>query len=54
MLAKVKGGVGATTMARELAAAAIGDGKSVALVDLDGQGSLTKWWNRRTKGTAGN
>jgi chromosome partitioning protein len=53
MLAKVKGGVGATTMARELAAAAIGDGKSVALVDLDGQGSLTKWWNRRTKDLSG-
>lgn len=48
MLAKVKGGCGATTLTRELAAAAVADGRSVALVDMDGQGSLTKWWNRRT------
>ncbi len=48
LVAKLKGGAGATTTCRELAAAALADGKSVALVDLDGQGGLTRWWNRRT------
>lgn len=49
VVAKLKGGSGATTTCRELAAAALSDGKSVALIDLDAQGSLARWWNRRTK-----
>jgi chromosome partitioning protein len=48
LVCKLKGGAGATTTCRELAAAALADGRSVAIVDLDSQGSLTKWWNRRT------
>lgn len=48
LICKLKGGAGATTGCRELAAAALADGKTVALVDLDGQGGLTRWWNRRT------
>ncbi len=52
MVAKLKGGAGATTTCRELAAAALADGLDVALIDLDGQGTLTKWWNRRTKDAA--
>jgi chromosome partitioning protein len=31
-----------------LAAAALQDGRAVALIDLDGQGGLSRWWNRRT------
>lgn len=50
LIAKLKGGAGATTSARELACAAVLDGKRVALIDLDGQGSLTRWWSARTKG----
>ena len=52
LVCKLKGGAGATTTCRELAAAAMADGRSVALVDLDFQGSLTKWWNRRTAAVA--
>lgn len=48
LVCKLKGGAGATTTCRELAAAALADGRSVALVDLDAQGSLSRWWNRRT------
>jgi len=48
LVAKLKGGAGATTTCRELAAAALADGRSVALIDLDGQAGLTRWWNRRT------
>jgi chromosome partitioning protein len=48
LVAKLKGGSGATTTCRELAAAALHDGRKVALIDLDGQGGLTRWWNRRT------
>ena len=50
LVCKLKGGSGATTSTRELAAAALYDGKKVALVDLDGQAGLSKWWNRRTSG----
>jgi chromosome partitioning protein len=53
LVCKLKGGAGATTGCRELAAASLDDGKSVALVDLDGQGGLTRWWNRRTASRAG-
>ena len=48
LVAKLKGGSGATTTCRELAAAALQDGRNVALIDLDGQGGLSRWWNRRT------
>lgn len=53
MVAKQKGGVGATTLARELGVAAAAAGKSVVLVDLDPQGTLRGWWNRRTEGVQG-
>ncbi len=49
LVAKLKGGSGATTAARELASAVAGEGKPVAVIDLDGQGSLSRWWNRRSK-----
>ena len=48
LVAKLKGGSGATTTCRELAVAALQDGRKVALIDLDGQGGLSRWWNRRT------
>jgi len=48
VISKLKGGSGATTTTRELATAALADSKSVAIIDLDAQGSLTNWWNRRT------
>ena len=53
MVAKQKGGVGATTLARELGVAAASAGKNVVLVDLDPQGTLRGWWNRRTEGAQG-
>jgi hypothetical protein len=53
MVAKQKGGVGATTLARELGVAAAAAGKRVVFVDLDPQGTLRGWWNRRTEGAAG-
>ena len=49
MVAKQKGGVGATTLARELGVAAAEAGKRVVFVDLDPQGTLRGWWNRRTE-----
>lgn len=42
-----KGGAGKTTLVRNLAIAAWQAGQRVALLDLDPQGSLTAWWNRR-------
>lgn len=51
LVCKLKGGAGATTTCRELAAAALADGRTVALIDLDSQGGITRWWNRRTKAT---
>ena len=53
LVCKLKGGAGATTSVREIAAAAVADGLRVGVIDLDGQGGLTRWWNRRTK-AAGN
>lgn len=50
MMAKLKGGCGSTTLARELAVAATLDGLEVGLLDLDAQGTLSRWWNRRTRG----
>lgn len=53
MVAKQKGGVGATTLAREMGVAAAAVGKRVVFVDLDPQGTLRGWWNRRTEGARG-
>jgi chromosome partitioning protein len=48
MLAKEKGGAGASTLARELGVLAAAEGQRVVFIDLDPQASLSKWWNRRT------
>jgi len=48
MFAKQKGGVGASTLAREVGVLAAAAGKRVVFFDLDPQASLSKWWNRRT------
>lgn len=53
MLAKEKGGAGASTLARELGVVAASQGQRVVFIDLDPQASLSKWWNRRTAGAAG-
>lgn len=53
MVTKLKGGSGATTTCRELTAAAVAAGLKVALIDLDAQGGLTRWWSRRTQGSQG-
>src|SRR5271166_6162039 len=49
LVCKLKGGAGATTTCRELAAAAVASVLRVALIDLDAQGGLTRWWSRRTR-----
>jgi len=46
VLAASKGGVGKTTLCAALAAFA-GTKKKTAIIDLDPQGSLTAWWNKR-------
>src|SRR5262252_2153904 len=53
MLAKEKGGAGASTLARELGVVAAAEGQRVVFIDLDPQASLSKWWNRRTAGAEG-
>lgn len=53
MLAKQKGGVGASTIAREIGVLAARNGQRVVFIDLDPQATLSKWWNRRTAGTTG-
>jgi chromosome partitioning protein len=47
LLASAKGGVGKTTCARNIATAATLAGHRVAMIDLDQQRSLSKWWGRR-------
>jgi chromosome partitioning protein len=47
LLASAKGGVGKTTCARNIATAATLAGRRVAMIDLDQQRSLSKWWERR-------
>jgi len=42
-----KGGSGKTTLAQCLAVAATRDGKDVAILDMDPQGSVTSWKQRR-------
>jgi chromosome partitioning protein len=42
-----KGGIGKTTLSRNMAVAAALDGLSVATLDLDSQRSLTKWYSKR-------
>lgn len=46
-IAMQKGGVGKSTLARSLAVAASAAGKSVLLIDMDAQQSVTQWSERR-------
>ena len=46
-VAQQKGGSGKTTLAVNLACAALADGKSVAVLDTDPQGSLGRWFMTR-------
>lgn len=48
MVAKQKGGSGASTTVRELGVAAAATGQRVVFLDLDPQGTTRAWWNRRT------
>ena len=53
-LAQQKGGAGKTTLAAQLAVAFVAGGRSIALVDIDPQGSLTRWFKlREAAGKAG-
>lgn len=47
LVAGPKGGIGKTTLARNMAVAAALDGLAVATLDLDAQRSLTKWYGKR-------
>jgi len=47
LIAGPKGGIGKTTLSRNIAVAAALDGLSVATLDLDLQRSLTKWYSKR-------
>lgn len=46
-IAQQKGGAGKTTVAAHLAVAWAQSGKSVAIVDIDPQASLSSWWAMR-------
>lgn len=46
-VAQQKGGAGKTTLAAHLAVAIAETGKSVAVVDIDPQASLSSWWQMR-------
>src|SRR3546814_48057 len=46
-VAQQKGGAGKTTVAAHLAVAWAEAGRSVAVVDIDPQGSLSAWWAMR-------
>jgi chromosome partitioning protein len=49
VLASQKGGTGKTTLSGHLAVEAQNSGVGpVALIDMDPQGSLSRWWNART------
>ncbi len=48
-VAQQKGGAGKTTLVVQLAAAFMAQGKSVATVDIDPQGSLTQWSTMRSQ-----
>jgi chromosome partitioning protein len=47
VVAAQKGGAGKTTLARNLAVAAVQDSLRVICLDLDPQGSLRAWWESR-------
>jgi chromosome partitioning protein len=53
-LAQQKGGAGKTTLAAQLAVAFASGGRRIALVDIDPQGSLARWFKlREAAGKAG-
>jgi chromosome partitioning protein len=52
VVAGPKGGLGKTSLSRNLAIAALRSGVKVALADLDRQRTLTKWYGRRPEGMA--
>jgi chromosome partitioning protein len=52
LIAGPKGGIGKTTLSRNLAVAAALDGLAVATLDLDLQRSLSKWYSKRPDGMA--
>jgi chromosome partitioning protein len=52
-VAQQKGGAGKTTLAAHLAAAYALSGRSVATVDIDPQGSLTRWVETRAEARGG-
>lgn len=52
-MAQQKGGAGKTTMVAQLAVAFATQGRKVALVDIDPQGSLSQWFRIREDGRNG-
>jgi chromosome partitioning protein len=52
-VAQQKGGAGKTTLVIQLATALVGNGRRVAVVDIDPQGSLTSWMRLREHRGAG-